>query len=302
MRTPIRPILAFALGALVLAAAVRAAAPGPPPLISSERIDRFEAIRLVQQMLDRNPKSLADWIILGELAHEVAMDMPADQAQKYLQMSRDAFEKALALAPNNPGLKAAVQFAQEQAENFNRFEETRKAAARMYVDTRRRDLAATNYTPMVRAFAPLPGLAAASRPAAGTVTAPAATAAPTPAANDDVVVSAPEAAAITPPANTVGGRVVPDPDPAITPAPRSRVDTASYGTHLLYANPVYMPYAGVGGVPYTYQQYSSMYYPYGYYSNQNIQPMTLQRYAQALDRGAGAPRVLDPSPAVNSPR
>ena len=73
------------------AAATRAnaaAAPGvvPPPVIGSHQIDRYDAIDKEQKVLEAdNPKSLADWIILGELAHEVAMDAPADAGGQVLQ-------------------------------------------------------------------------------------------------------------------------------------------------------------------------------------------------------------------------
>ena len=46
---------------------------------------------------------MADWIILGELAYEVALDLPADQATRYYRISRDAYEKAaLAIQPDQP--------------------------------------------------------------------------------------------------------------------------------------------------------------------------------------------------------
>ena len=44
-------------------------------MIGSHQIDRFEAIRQLQQSLRANPNNTADWVILGELAHEVALDV-----------------------------------------------------------------------------------------------------------------------------------------------------------------------------------------------------------------------------------
>jgi len=277
---------------LAAAAAARAAGPAVPPVISSEQIDRFEAIRMLQQSLDRNPKALTDWVVLGELAHEVAVDLPADQARQYYKISRDAYEKALALAPNNAGLKAAVRFAQDQDEGFDRFEQSRRAAAKTYVDARRRDLAATSYTPTVRTFAPPPVALAAARgtTTTGTPTTPAAPATTGP----DVVVSSNAAATATPPVNAPTGVVVPDRAPAVSPPRREDTDTGSYGTRLIYSNPIYLPYNMAGGAPYTYQQYSSAYYPYGYFSNQTVQPVTLPRYTQMMSQGGG--RALQPVP------
>src|SRR6185437_2823669 len=105
-----------------------AAGPRSAPVIGAQQIDRYDAIKKEQDLLDKKPKSLDDWVILGELAHEVAMDAPADLAPKYFRMSRDAFEKALALDPDNRGLKAAVQFAKDQESQTETFEKSRDAA------------------------------------------------------------------------------------------------------------------------------------------------------------------------------
>ena len=93
------------------AAAARHAA---PPLISTHQINRYDAINQLQAALKANPNSLADWVILGELSHEAALDAPRDHAAKFYQMSRDAYERALTLDPNTAGLKAAVQFARDR--------------------------------------------------------------------------------------------------------------------------------------------------------------------------------------------
>jgi hypothetical protein len=126
----------------------------PPPIIGSHQIDRYEAINKLQQELKANPKSESDWVILGELSQEVADDLPGEQAAKFYQMSRDAYEKALQLDPDNPGLKAAVAFARDREANASKFTSARNQATQTYLDARRRDLAATRYTPAVRTYAP----------------------------------------------------------------------------------------------------------------------------------------------------
>jgi len=128
--------------------------PAAPPVIGSQQIDRYDAINKVRTAVKENPKSLTDWVILGELAHEVAMDAPADDAAKYFGMSSDAFEKALALDPNNAGLKAAVQFTRDQKAHVDEFEKSRDAVTDTFLDARRRDLAATGNTPYVRVYSP----------------------------------------------------------------------------------------------------------------------------------------------------
>ncbi|MBV8608692.1 MAG: hypothetical protein JO034_14680 [Singulisphaera sp.] len=125
-----------------------------PPVIGAHQINRYNAINQLEAAVKANPNSLADWVILGELAHEVALDAPPDLAAKYYQMSRDAYERALALDPNNAGLQAAVQFARDREAGADRFEQIRDRATRIYLDARRRDLAATGYVPTVRAFGP----------------------------------------------------------------------------------------------------------------------------------------------------
>lgn len=173
MRRAIHLLWAAALLSTPVAGTVADEPPAPPrttiphpPVISSHQIDRYDAINKLQQELQANPKSLADWTILGELAHEVAVDLPADQAPKYYHLSRDAYEKALALDPDNPGLKAAVKFARDQEANAERFENARDRATRIYLDARRRDLAATRYTPTVRVYSPVTAIQPAAVTAA----------------------------------------------------------------------------------------------------------------------------------------
>jgi hypothetical protein len=223
-----------------------------PPVIGAQQIDRYDAINSLQNELKANPKSLADWIILGELAHEVAIDAPADQAPRYFTMSRDAYEKALALAPSNVGLKAAVQFARDQEANGAAFEKIRDRATQAYLDARRRDLAATNYAPSVRVFAP-PGPAPVLRPQ--------------PAAPAGTVLGATSATST-------------DPNAAVTQPPAVVRDTANMGVRQIYSSaPTYQAYTLPQGAPYTFQQYSNSYYSPSYYPAGTL-PMSVQRYNQ----------------------
>lgn len=147
------------VGAIPLQSAVTRPAQQPaqpaagPNVVGSHQIDRFEAIKQLQEATRSNPKDVAGWIILGELAHEVALDLPADRDDAYYTMSREAYEKALALEPNNAGLKAAVQFARDQEAGAARFDQSRRNAVPAYITARRRELAATNLMPTVQVFA-----------------------------------------------------------------------------------------------------------------------------------------------------
>ena len=225
-----------------------AAAAPAAPVIGTHQIDRFDAIDDLQNKLKANPKSLADWVILGELAHEVAIDAPANQAPRYFTMSRQAYEQALALSPNNNGLKAAVQFARDQEANGAAFEKSRDQATQTYLDARRRDLAATNYTPTLRVFTPPPQMPISP-------------------------VSA---------QNGLAANATADPNPAFTNAKAATLATANMGTRQLYGTPVYQPYTLPQGTPYTFQQYSSSYYPPNYYGA-GAAPVTIQRYNQSVN-------------------
>jgi len=124
-----------------------------PTMISTHQIDRYEAIRQLQGELKSDPNNKADWIILGELAHEVAFELPRDQDVAYYRISREAYEHALQLDPNNPGLKAAVQFARDQEAGSARFDETRRRGVGSYLAARRRELAASGMSPTLRVYA-----------------------------------------------------------------------------------------------------------------------------------------------------
>jgi len=254
MRKTLRAAWATALLAAPLASLATAADPPPPgqkptasPVISSHQIDRYDAIKQIQDKLKDDSKSLADWVILGELAHEVALDLPADQAGKYNSMSLDAYEKALALAPDNPGLKAAVQFARDQQSNQNQFEKSRDQATQTYLDARRRDLSATNYTPSVRVTEP--PMPSRTLPAAA-----------------PVVPGQPAVANATTPANapTVGG-----------PAP-------GYTTYTY--RPLY---SATATSPYTFQQYTSAYYPPNYYVPGTAPMSAQRYFQQSVSSPAG---------------
>jgi hypothetical protein len=328
MRNPIRTAWALALVAVPLATSALAADPpaprraAPPPVIGTHQIDRYDAIKDLQEKVKADPKSLADWVILGELAHEVAMDAPADQAARYARMSREAYEQALKLAPDNKGLQAAVQFARDQEAGVESFERSRDRATQAYLDARRRELAAGGYIPTVRAYAPplpsreLPGPApgaavvppANPSPAAGVVETPGNPSASQVAAADGVAntattptlrpAPAPPAAAVDPNAVERG---------ALRDTPGE--DTANYGTRQLYSSaiptyPMYRPYYVPQGDPLTYQQYTNGYYSPSAYAP-GVQPMTTQGFLQQalgnaaarINRATGGPALAPGVPA-----
>lgn len=322
MRRPMRMITrAWGVAAICLAATVANAADPPPvrtttsaprpPVIGTHQIDRYAAIERLQATLKENPQSLSDWIILGELAHEVGEDVSPDQSAAYFKLSRQAYEKALALAPDKPGLQAAVQFARDYEEGAQRFSTIRDRATATYLDARRRDLAATGYVPAVRAYAPVPSTVPTSTLA--TVTNPAATVVPPEAA------VAPRAAEVAPPAQVPPGspgptssvplpgtvpasgavratRAVPvDPAPAVNPPPTDAASTniANFGTRQIYTSPYsyYQPFAASQGSPYTFQQYSRSYYPPGIDADSGQVPVTLQRFMTQDRVDANRPTV-----------
>jgi hypothetical protein len=248
-------------------------------VIGTQQINRFEAIRQLQETVKQNPKSLADWVILGELAHEVAIDLPADQAGRYYKLSREAYENALELAPDNRGLQAAVQFAKDQEQGLDRFEKSRSAATRMYLEARRRDLAETQFTPSLRVYgAPTPPPSGSPEAAAATGdigTARATTVNPT---LDNTAATA--SSTRNDPAvrkSATGGDVVVFPAETAS-STTSGPSGANYGVRQFYSYPTYQTYVPSQGAPLTYQQYSSSYYPMDNAAGQAGQPVTLQRY------------------------
>ncbi len=195
MRHSTRARWAALLAALAAGSAARAQAPPPPPgaqgpvgatttstervvpapsTIGSHQIDRFEAIRQLQGDTRSDPNNVANWVILGELAHEVALDLPQEQDDPYYQLSRVAYERALALDPNNNGLKAAVQFAKEQEANAANFDAQRRRGVAAYLAARRAEMATNGVNPTLLVYeapAPAPVPAANSAPIGGAVAA-----------------------------------------------------------------------------------------------------------------------------------
>ena len=134
------------------------AATAPPAAtasIGTYQIDRYEAIRQLESALQAEPNNVANLIILGELAHEIAVELPAEQDQKYYALSRSAYERALALEPTNAGLQAAVAFAKEQAANAPKFDAQRRAGVAAYLASRRQELGQQpGASPRVRVYEP----------------------------------------------------------------------------------------------------------------------------------------------------
>ncbi len=158
MKPAHRPIRALILSAATLwAVTALGQGPGfapavPPGTIGSHQIDRFEAIRQLQLDGRSDPNNVANWVILGELAHEVALDLPQDQDDAYYRLSRDAYERALALDPNNNGLRAAVQFARDQEANAPAFDAQRRQGVATYLDARRREMAQNGVNPTIQVY------------------------------------------------------------------------------------------------------------------------------------------------------
>ena len=128
----------------------------PPSTIGSHQIDRFEAIRQLQNDLNSDNTSVANWTILGELAHEVALDIPNGQDDAYYKLSREAYERASQLDPNNVGLRSAVQFARDQEANAAAFDARRRQGVATYLEARRREMAANGVNPTVMVYESAP--------------------------------------------------------------------------------------------------------------------------------------------------
>ena len=141
--------------------------------IGTHQIDRFEAIHLLQESLKSTPNDAAAWIVLGELAHEVAQDLSSQDDEPYYKLSQEAYEKALALQPNNAGLKAAVEFAREQKAGAAQWDQARRDAASSYIEVRKSELAASGFNPTVQAPPTPPAPPAPPAAVAATNSAPA---------------------------------------------------------------------------------------------------------------------------------
>ncbi len=55
--------------------------------IGTHQIDRFDAIHLLQESLKSDPNDVAAWIVLSELAHEVAQDLSSQDDKPYYYYS-----------------------------------------------------------------------------------------------------------------------------------------------------------------------------------------------------------------------
>ena len=120
--------------------------------LATYQIDRYEAILQVRQALVKDPNNLNDWIILGELAQEVATDVASRKAPGYYKLARESYEAALKLKPDDANLKAAAQFARDQEQASVRLAETRRRAASAYLSARRRELSAPGTGPTLRVY------------------------------------------------------------------------------------------------------------------------------------------------------
>jgi len=122
--------------------------------IGTHHIDRFEAIHMLQESLKSNPNDVAAWIVLGELAHEVAQDLSSQDDEPYYKLSEEAYEKALALQPKNAGVKAAVDFAREQKAGAAQWDQARRDGVSSYIEVRKSELAASGFNPTVQTNSP----------------------------------------------------------------------------------------------------------------------------------------------------
>ena len=141
-------------GTIVQAAPVTTTVAPAAPTIGSHQIDRYEAIRQLQADLASDANNAANWTILGELAHEVALELPQGQDDTYYTLSRQAYERANQLDPNNPGLRAAVQFAREQETNSATFDARRRQGVATYLESRRREMTLHGINPTVLVYEP----------------------------------------------------------------------------------------------------------------------------------------------------
>ncbi len=251
------------------------------------------------------------------------MDMPAETAGTYFQMSLNAFTTASALEPENAGLKAAVKFLREQTASVSTFEQSRDTATDTFLDGAsprpRRDeersigTRGQSVTAVARAKRPSPDVPAyRRRPAPGTPKADAAAQAAIDSKTDPDINS-------SEPLTSPTGSVVPvaEASKAITPARENApsTDSANMGMQLDYSDadtsPLYFagayryqPYFAPGQGAYSFQEYTSAYYPPGGYANSaqslitpqrlgTSMPITPNRYEQNVLNKSAAPRRDD---------
>jgi len=84
----------------------------------------------------------------------VAQDLSSQDDEPYYKLSQEAYEKALALQPNNAGLKAAVEFARVQKAGAAQWDQARREAASSFIEVRKSELAASGFNPTVQAYSP----------------------------------------------------------------------------------------------------------------------------------------------------
>jgi len=136
----------------VPAAAQQPVSPPAARVIAGHQIDRYQAIEQVRQELAKDPNDVAGWVLLGELAQEVAVEAPGDRAPGYFRLARESFENALKLQPGNAGLQAAARFARDQEQGAEKFREARSQATSNYLAARRRELAQSGNVPLLRTY------------------------------------------------------------------------------------------------------------------------------------------------------
>ncbi len=119
--------------------------------IGTHQIDRFEAIHSLQESLKSTPNDVAAWIVLGELAHEVAQDLPSHEDEPYYKLSQQAYEKALALQPKNAGLRAEVEFARKEGAGAAHWDRARSDSVHSYIQARKSELAASRFNSTLKA-------------------------------------------------------------------------------------------------------------------------------------------------------
>jgi hypothetical protein len=196
----------------------------------SRQIDRFEAIHLLQASLKSNPKDTAGWIVLGELAHEVARDLSSGDDEPYYRLSAEAYKKALALQPENSTLRAAAEYAQDQLNGAQQWDQQRRSAARAFIEARERELTSARFSSAVLTYPPERASAPSTLSRARTVsreTVPTVAALPIPAASERAQAPAP-------------------PTPMSTP-------------YQTYSSPGYQSYYVQNGQPYAYASYAATY-------------------------------------------
>jgi cytochrome c-type biogenesis protein CcmH len=113
-----KPIAMAAFVALALGAALLYRMLGTPAALDADALvapnSPQQAIAKLKDALAKNPQSLDGWILLGRTYGEIG-DVPN---------ARAAFERALALAPNNPDLLVTVAEARALGNPDRRFDDT----------------------------------------------------------------------------------------------------------------------------------------------------------------------------------